>query len=61
MKMTKMEEEVSRALEVVLDALDGVENREEKKNLLMALIVTVYEEVYNNANPLPIVYSERLN
>lgn len=61
MRMNKLEEEVSRSLEVILDALEGVTNREEKKKLLMALIVTIYEEAYNNANPLPIVYSEKLN
>lgn len=57
----KAEEAVSQSLEVILDTLEGIESREEKKKLLMALIVTVYEEAYEAANPLPIVYSEKLN
>jgi len=61
MKTDKIEEAVSNSLELILNALDGVTDREEKKKLLMALIVTIYEEAYEAANPLPIVYSEKLN
>jgi len=61
MKTDKIEEAVSNSLELILNALDGVTDREEKKKLLMALIVTIYEEAYESANPLPIVYSEKLN
>ena len=61
MMTNKVEDAVSKSLDVILDAIDGVESRDEKKKLLMALIVTVYEEAYEAANPLPIVYSEKLN
>lgn len=61
MMTNKAEDAVSKSLDVILDTMEGIESRDEKKKLLMALIVTIYEEAYNNANPLPIVYSERLN
>lgn len=61
MTPNSLNDAVNDSLDMILDTMDGLENREEKKKLLMSLIVTVYEEAYEAANPLPIVYSEKLN
>lgn len=56
----KLDNYISEALDGFLDMTENL-SRDEKKKFLMALIVTVYEEAYNAANPLPVVYSEKLN
>lgn len=57
-----MNEQLSKGLDGFLDMTEGLD-REEKKKFLMALIITIYEEAYAAAKPLPITIAstEKLN
>lgn len=57
----KIEESVNDALDDLLNTMEEAGSRIEKKKLLMALIITIYEEAYGAANPLPVTITEKMN